>query len=166
MTDPLGAAAQVAMGLPEALTFDDVLLQPRHSPVLPSQVDVGSRLTRRVRLNVPILSAAMDTVTESRLAVAMADKGALALYGQQPEAHRLFAEHLTAEYHVRTEGRGRTVDEWKPRPGQPDNHWLDCLVGCAVAASILGASLLGDDTRAARPVSRLKLSELRARNRT
>jgi hypothetical protein len=102
----------------------------------------------------------------ARLAVAIADKGSLALFGQKPEPHRLFAEHLVAEYRVRTEGRGRTIDEWKPRPGQPDNHWLDCLVGCAVAASILGASLLGDDTAAVRPGSRLKLSELRARNRT
>jgi IMP dehydrogenase len=77
MIDRLGAAAQVAAGLPEALTFDDVLLVPRHSRVLPSQVDVGSRLTRRVRLNVPILSAAMDTVTENRLAIAMAQQGGI-----------------------------------------------------------------------------------------
>ncbi|GIX05038.1 MAG: hypothetical protein KatS3mg114_0907 [Planctomycetaceae bacterium] len=102
----------------------------------------------------------------ARLSVAIADKGSLALFGHKPEPHRLFAEHLVAEYRVRTEGRGRTVDEWKPRPGQPDNHWLDGLVGCAVAASILGASLLGDDTRTVRPASRLKLSDLRARNRT
>jgi IMP dehydrogenase len=77
MTDRFGAAAQVAAGLPEALTFDDVLLLPRHSQVLPSQVDVSSRLTRRIRLNVPLLSAAMDTVTESRLAIAMAQQGGL-----------------------------------------------------------------------------------------
>ncbi|HVW04123.1 MAG TPA: IMP dehydrogenase, partial [Vicinamibacterales bacterium] len=77
MSDPLGAAAQVAAGLPEALTFDDVLLVPRHSQVLPSQVDVSSRLTSRIRLNVPILSAAMDTVTESRLAIAMAQHGGM-----------------------------------------------------------------------------------------
>ena len=77
MVDPLGAAAQVAAGLPEALTFDDVLLVPRHSPVLPSQVDVGSPLTRSIRLNVPVLSAAMDTVTESRLAIAMAQHGGM-----------------------------------------------------------------------------------------
>ncbi|HEY6358272.1 MAG TPA: IMP dehydrogenase, partial [Vicinamibacterales bacterium] len=75
--DQLGAAGQVAAGLPEALTFDDVLLVPRHSQVLPSRVDVGSRLTARIRLNVPILSAAMDTVTESRLAIAMAQHGGL-----------------------------------------------------------------------------------------
>jgi IMP dehydrogenase len=77
MTDRLAAAAQVAAGLPEALTFDDILLLPRHSRVLPSAVDVSSRLTKRVRLNVPILSAAMDTVTESRLAIAMAQQGGL-----------------------------------------------------------------------------------------
>jgi IMP dehydrogenase len=77
MTELSGAAAQVAAGLPEGLTFDDVLLVPRHSQVLPSQVDVGSRLTKRIRLNVPILSAAMDTVTENRLAIAMAQQGGL-----------------------------------------------------------------------------------------
>ena len=60
-----------------ALTFDDVLLMPQHSTVLPTQVDVSSRLTRNIRLNVPFLSAAMDTVTESKLAVAMAQQGGL-----------------------------------------------------------------------------------------
>jgi IMP dehydrogenase len=77
MADRPDAAAQVAAGLPEALTFDDILLVPRASRVLPSEVDVGSRLTRRIRLNVPILSAAMDTVTESRLAIAIAQQGGL-----------------------------------------------------------------------------------------
>jgi IMP dehydrogenase len=77
VVDRLGAAEQVAAGLTEALTFDDILLVPRHSSVLPSQVDVGSRLTRRIRLNVPILSAAMDTVTENRLAIAMAQQGGM-----------------------------------------------------------------------------------------
>jgi phage terminase large subunit GpA-like protein len=97
----------------------------------------------------------------ARLAVAMADKGSLALFGQKPEPHRLFAEHLVAEYRVRTQGRGRTVDEWKPRPGQPDNHWLDCLVGCAVAASILGTRLLNDDAPSRDAGGRLKLSTLK-----
>ncbi|HEX9407474.1 MAG TPA: IMP dehydrogenase, partial [Thermoanaerobaculia bacterium] len=64
-------------GLRTALTFDDVLLVPRHSTVLPAQVDVSTRLTRRIRLNVPLLSAAMDTVTESEMAVAMAQHGGL-----------------------------------------------------------------------------------------
>ena len=86
----------------------------------------------------------------------------MTLFGQKAEAHRLFAEHLTAEYRVRTTGRGRTVDEWKPRPGQPDNHWFDGIVGCAVAASIQGAALNTDGTaRVAAGGVRLKLSELR-----
>jgi IMP dehydrogenase len=79
MTDRLGAAAQVAAGLTEALTFDDILLLPRHSKILPSQVDISSRFTRRIRLNVPILSAAMDTVTENRLAIAMAQQGGMGI---------------------------------------------------------------------------------------
>ena len=60
-----------------ALTFDDVLLQPGHSEVLPGDVSVRSRVTREIELNLPILSAAMDTVTESRLAIAMAQAGGL-----------------------------------------------------------------------------------------
>jgi IMP dehydrogenase len=79
MTEKLGAAAQVARGLVGALTFDDVLLVPRHSLVLPSAVNISSRVTRRIRLNVPILSAAMDTVTESRLAIAMAQQGGIGI---------------------------------------------------------------------------------------
>src|SRR5216110_2618414 len=64
-------------GLATALTFDDVLLVPRHSDVVPAQVDVNTRLTRHIKLCVPLVSAAMDTVTESRLAIAMAQQGGL-----------------------------------------------------------------------------------------
>lgn len=78
---------------------------------------------------------------QARLLVPMGDRGCLSLFGDSPEQHRLFAEHLTAEYRVKTEGRGRTVDEWKIRPERPDNHWFDCIVGCAVAGSIQGVSL-------------------------
>src|SRR4029079_8649331 len=63
--------------VPEALTFDDVLLVPQKSEVLPSDADIRSRLTRSIALNVPIVSAAMDTVTESPLAIAMAQEGGL-----------------------------------------------------------------------------------------
>src|SRR6267142_4791617 len=63
--------------LQTAFTFDDVLLVPQHSEVLPAQTDVSTRFTRKVRLNVPLVSAAMDTVTESRLAIAMAQHGGL-----------------------------------------------------------------------------------------
>ena len=78
----------------------------------------------------------------SRLAVPMGDPGCLALFGRKPEDHRLLAEHLTSEFRVRTEGRGRTVYEWKVIPGR-DNHWFDGVVGCAVAASMQGAALPG-----------------------
>jgi IMP dehydrogenase len=61
----------------EALTFDDVLLRPRHSVVLPSEVSLGARITKTIELKLPIISAAMDTVTESRLAIAMAQAGGL-----------------------------------------------------------------------------------------
>ncbi len=99
----------------------------------------------------------------ARLAVAQGDPGALSLFGSQVEQHRLLAEHLTAEYRVRTQGRGRTVDEWKLRPQRFDNHWLDGLVGCAVAASMQGCTLMGAELTPKTPRSRLKLSDLRRR---
>jgi IMP dehydrogenase len=77
-TDVLNAD-QISIGLTTALTFDDVLLVPQHSNVLPSEVDVSSNLTRNIRLHVPIASAAMDTVTESRLAIAMAQQGGMGI---------------------------------------------------------------------------------------
>ena len=61
----------------EALTFDDVLLEPAKSDVLPSEVVISTRLTRNIRLNIPLVSSAMDTVTDSRMAIAMAQQGGL-----------------------------------------------------------------------------------------
>jgi IMP dehydrogenase len=63
------------MEIREGLTFDDVLLEPGASDVMPTQVDVATRFTREIKLNIPLVSAAMDTVTESRLAIAMAQNG-------------------------------------------------------------------------------------------
>jgi IMP dehydrogenase len=65
--------------LEEALTFDDVLLVPAYSEILPREVDLSSRLTRRIRLNVPLVSAAMDTVTEARLAITIAQEGGIGI---------------------------------------------------------------------------------------
>jgi len=63
----------------EALTFDDVLLVPAHSTVLPRDVDMATQLTRNIKLNIPLVSAAMDTVTEARLAIAMAQEGGIGI---------------------------------------------------------------------------------------
>jgi IMP dehydrogenase len=65
--------------IPEGLTFDDVLLLPARSSVLPTEVDTQTKLTRNITLNVPIVSAAMDTVTESRLAIALAQQGGMGI---------------------------------------------------------------------------------------
>ena len=65
------------MEIREGLTFDDVLLEPGASEVMPGETDVSTRLTREIRLNVPLLSSAMDTVTEGRLAIAMAQQGGM-----------------------------------------------------------------------------------------
>lgn len=75
----------------------------------------------------------------SRFAVAIGDPGCLTLYGKNPLIHELFAEHMNAEYRVKTAGLGRVVDEWKIRPERDDNHWFDGIVGCAVCASMLGS---------------------------
>jgi hypothetical protein len=103
--------------------------------------------------------------THARLAVAMGDRGCLSIFGDRPDQHRMFAEQVTAEYFVRTEGRGRTVDEWKARPEQPDNHWLDCLVGTAVAASMQGALLFGTDRPSEPKRARVSFKELQRRRR-
>ena len=65
--------------IPMALTFDDVLLAPAKSEVLPSKVDIATRITREIRLNTPLVSAAMDTVTESALAIALAQEGGIGI---------------------------------------------------------------------------------------
>lgn len=80
--------------------------------------------------------------TFGRLATEPGTAGSLTLYQASPRVHRTFAKHLKAEYPVPVLGRGRMVDEWKLKPSRDDNHWLDCLVGCLVAASERGANLM------------------------
>ena len=97
----------------------------------------GKRAIRHVIYDTNFWKSFIHT----RLGIALGDKGNLSLYGRIPGVHQLLAEHLTAEYKVKTQGRGRTVDEWKIKPDRTDNHWLDCIAGCAVCASMLGAAL-------------------------
>ena len=78
--------------LEEALTFDDVLLLPDHSDVLPRDVDLSTQLTREIRMNIPLLSAAMDTVTEGRLAIALAQEGGIGIVHKSMNAEQQAAE--------------------------------------------------------------------------
>ena len=74
----------------KALTFDDVLLIPAHSTILPREVSLATQLTRTIRLNIPLVSAAMDTVTEARLAIAIAQEGGIGI------VHKNLPPHLQA----------------------------------------------------------------------
>src|SRR5208282_5388037 len=74
--------------LPLGLTFDDVLLLPAKSDVLPKDVDISTKLTRNIRLNIPVISAAMDTVTESRLAISVAREGGLGIIHRAMSAEK------------------------------------------------------------------------------
>jgi len=78
--------------LAEALTYDDVYLVPAHSSVLPRNVDVSTRLTRAIRLNIPLVSSAMDTVTEARLAITMAQCGGIGIIHKNMPIERQAAE--------------------------------------------------------------------------
>jgi len=98
--------------VPEGLTFDDVLLVPAKSAVLPTQVDTRTRLTRHISLNIPIVSAAMDTVTESRLAIALAQQGGLGIM------HRTMSveQQATEIDKVKRSESGMIVDPVTVRP--------------------------------------------------
>jgi IMP dehydrogenase len=81
----------------EALTFDDVLLQPGYSDVLPREVDLSTQLTREIRLNIPMMSAAMDTVTEARLAIALAQEGGIGIVHKSMAIEQQAREVLTVK---------------------------------------------------------------------
>ena len=84
--------AVIGNSLPEAFTFDDVLLKPGLSDVLPSEVDIRTRITRSISLNLPIIASAMDTVTEYKMAIAMAQAGGIGVLHRNLEPHEQAAQ--------------------------------------------------------------------------
>ncbi len=106
--------------VPVGLTFDDVLLVPAHSQVLPKEVDLRTQLTKKIRLNIPLLSAAMDTVTESRTAISMAREGGIGIIHKNmtPEAQ------ATEVDQVKKSESGMIVD---PITMEPDQKIAEAL---------------------------------------
>jgi hypothetical protein len=86
---------------------------------------------------------------QSRLLVPIGGPGSLSLW--KGGDHRMLADHLTAEFRIMVEAQGRRVYEWQEYPERRDNHWLDCLVGCCVGASMLGANLDNHKLKPSRP---------------
>ncbi|MBX3702985.1 MAG: IMP dehydrogenase [Steroidobacteraceae bacterium] len=123
--------------LQEALTFDDVLLVPAYSEVLPREVDLGTRLTRGIRLNLPFVSAAMDTVTEARLAIALAQEGGIGI------VHR----NMTAAAQAREVARVKKHESGvikDPITIRPDATIRD-VIALTRAKGISGLPVTGDD---------------------
>ena len=119
------AKTSISADLRTALTFDDILLVPRHSTVLPAQVDVTTRLTRNIKLNVPLLSAAMDTVTESEMAIAMAQQGGLGVIHKN-----LSVEEQASEVdRVKRSESGMIVDPITLSPRHRIHEALERLLG-------------------------------------
>ena len=133
-----------------------------HHWMIPSMT--GKRAVRHILIDTNF----WKTFVTARLSTRVGDAGSLTLFGNQPLVHQLLAEHFTAEYFVPTEAKNasRVVNEWKVKPNRSDNHWFDCMVGSAVAASMLGVNLRG--TVSVRPQGRsgsLRLSDLQKEKR-
>lgn len=106
--------------IPIGLTFDDVLLIPAHSQVLPKEVDLTTQLTASIKLNIPLLSAAMDTVTESRAAICMAREGGLGIVHKNMTP----TEQATEVDQVKKSESGMIVD---PITMDPDQKIYEAL---------------------------------------
>src|SRR6266436_135277 len=109
--------------IPEGLTFDDVLLVPAFSDVVPARTDVSAQLARGIRLNIPVVSAAMDTVTESSLAIAMAQEGGIGI------VHKNLSIEAQAEEvdKVKRSESGMIVNPITMRPDQQVADALDLM---------------------------------------
>jgi len=109
--------------LSEGLTFDDVLLVPARSDIMPRETDISTNLTRRIRINIPLLSAAMDTVTESEMAIAMAREGGIGIIhrAMPPEKQALEVEK------VKKSESGMIIDPVTISPDAPISDALDVM---------------------------------------
>src|SRR5438309_11495609 len=105
----------ISAPIPEGLTFDDLILQPALSDVLPAETDSRTCLTRKIALNIPILSAAMDTVTESHLAIALSQQGGIGIVHRNMPVDRQ-AEEVDR---VKRSESGMIVDPVTIAPEQP-----------------------------------------------
>jgi IMP dehydrogenase len=143
----------IESGILTALTFDDILLVPRHSEVVPTMVDISTRLTRNIHLAVPLLSAAMDTVTESRLAIAMAQQGGLGVIHKN-----LTIEEQASEVdRVKRSESGMIVD---PITLSPTNRIYEAL-DLMKKYSISGVPITEDGSKEGRLVGILTNRDLR-----
>src|SRR6204780_4935332 len=109
--------------IPEGLTFDDVLLVPAHSELLPGEADTRTKLTRGIPLNIPIVSSAMDTVTESHLAIALAQQGGVGFIHRNMTIDRQ-AEEVDR---VKRSERGMIVDPVTIAPELSVRQALDIM---------------------------------------
>lgn len=133
---PLSRAAK-SFTIPDALAFDDVLIVPRRSTVLPDQIDIGTLLTRDIRLNIPLVSAAMDTVTESRLAIAIAQEGGIGIIHKN-----LSIEAQCREVHkVKRSESGVILDPVTLGPDAPVARAKEVMS----LQNISGVPIVGDD---------------------
>ena len=107
-----------------AITFDDVLLEPAYSEVIPSEVDVSTRLTKRILLNTPLLSSPMDTVTESELAIALAKVGGLGVIHKNMSV----SEQTEQVYKVKRSANGIISDPITLSPELTVGHAKDLMV--------------------------------------
>lgn len=99
---------------------------------------------------------------QSRLSLMAPSRSSLSLWGSDPRQHEMIADHLAAESPIRTKGRNREVDEWSLPAHKPDNHLLDCLVGCCVGASMLGVAM---EEQTAAKITRKRISLAEAKRR-
>ncbi len=150
----------------EALTFDDVLLEPAHSEVLPAQADVRTRLARGVELGVPLVSSAMDTVTEAPMAIAMAQHGGLGVIHKNMTVD----EQVAQVRQVKKFEAGMVVNPLTVRPDTPLADALDLMARAGISGlpvtdegGRLAGILTNRDVRfappSARPVSELMTAE-------